>query len=174
MGNGTSRAEIARIAADHGISLTAAKQRYYRGKRRSSDQGGVYFALIPVLGAVKIGWANDVPVRMAALQTACPEVLELLCVFRDEPRAEQALHHRFRADWIRGEWFRYSPAIKAFIARPPVPVGAFARRPWVRHDPAELRLLALQRGISVDSVRQSLSRRRRRARRKAEREFLDW
>lgn len=41
---------------------------------------------------------------------------ELLCYFPGDLAAERALHHRFEADRIAGEWFRPSPALRAFVA----------------------------------------------------------
>lgn len=56
---------------------------------------------------VKIGQADDPAKRLAALQTASPYVLDLLCFFPNEGnQAERALHAKYARYRLSGEWFR--------------------------------------------------------------------
>jgi hypothetical protein len=73
---------------------------------------------------VKIGKANDVSKRLIALQTSHYEELRVLLVLEGDREAE--LHLRFSADRIRGEWFRWSHEIEAFVtSHLPVPAIAW-------------------------------------------------
>lgn len=54
---------------------------------------------------IKIGLATDVRHRMGELQTGNPYPLRLLYVFCGSFEAEQALHRRFAAFRMCGEWF---------------------------------------------------------------------
>jgi hypothetical protein len=78
----------------------------------------VYFIRDSSSGAIKIG-RTDGPVkaRMASIQTGMIGTLSLLGVIRRvPPETEKQLHWRFRASRIRGEWFRASPDLMAYIA----------------------------------------------------------
>ena len=67
---------------------------------------------------VKIGAAHDVVRRRESLQLANADKLTTLLVL-DGYRYEEALiHARFHQHRIRGEWFKLSPEILAFIAAP--------------------------------------------------------
>lgn len=66
---------------------------------------------------IKIGVADDVPARLAQLQTASPWPLRLLGFIRGDFDEEGALHDRFRHLHVRGEWFEGAPELLAFIAR---------------------------------------------------------
>lgn len=77
----------------------------------------VYFIECGEGGPIKIGIAQSVYSRMAALQSANPHPLEcLVAVERIEARfLEEALHERFAEHHIRGEWFRPAPELVALI-----------------------------------------------------------
>jgi hypothetical protein len=68
---------------------------------------------------VKIGTAKIPEARMAALQTGQPMTLTLL--WTHERDVERALHKRFAAHRVRGEWFDLTPfgdrvqAVKAAV-----------------------------------------------------------
>jgi hypothetical protein len=66
---------------------------------------------------VKIGIARDVARRLSQLQSASPATLALVVAFPGDAATESAIHWRFAADRIRGEWFRESPELAAWIAR---------------------------------------------------------
>lgn len=65
---------------------------------------------------VKIGWTSGLArYRLDSLQTGCPENLDLL-VSRPGSRAdERALHRKFAAHHIRGEWFRIEGPVGEWI-----------------------------------------------------------
>jgi hypothetical protein len=60
---------------------------------------------------VKIGWADDVERRLSDLQTAHYEELSIIRVFVCERRVEGWLHHHFRDQHVRGEWYRFVPSM---------------------------------------------------------------
>lgn len=63
-------------------------------------------------GPVKIGFAAHVTIRLADLQSAHYEELRLLRTVSDAGRnVERWLHRQFREQRIRGEWFRFDPAM---------------------------------------------------------------
>ena len=71
-----------------------------------------YFIEAVGTGKIKVGKSNDVPRRLATLQTGSP--------FRLAIRAttgipERELHRKFRADRICGEWFNFTDEIAALI-----------------------------------------------------------
>lgn len=61
-------------------------------------------------GPVKIGYATDLDRRISNLQMANPYPLALIgaCAVRDPAAVESALHERFAAQRMRGEWFGWS------------------------------------------------------------------
>lgn len=63
----------------------------------------------------KIGISSDVAHRIQAvsIQNACS--LTLVLEYPGTRRDEAELHRRFQADRLRGEWFRESPALLAWI-----------------------------------------------------------
>jgi hypothetical protein len=65
--------------------------------------------------AVKIGFATDVDDRRSTLQTSSHHSLKILAVIKGTQAKEKELHRKFAVDHIRGEWFRRSEAIEAFI-----------------------------------------------------------
>lgn len=76
----------------------------------------VYFIQAGRSGPVKIGTALDLRERVIDLQCGNHEALFVLGVLLGGDRAlEQELHQRFWSDWIRGEWFRRSDALIAFM-----------------------------------------------------------
>jgi hypothetical protein len=75
----------------------------------AGEQDGAYVYVIGVVGhqAVKIGYAADPRKRLGDLQVGCPFPLVLLDIFpTDNAREiEAALHSRFSAERMQGEWF---------------------------------------------------------------------
>lgn len=64
---------------------------------------------------VKIGMAEDVPARVARMQTGSPIPLRLLGYVPGGRDVERALHRRFRDLRVRGEWFRRVDELHAYI-----------------------------------------------------------
>jgi hypothetical protein len=56
---------------------------------------------------VKIGFTKGIiDERIAALQTGCPEKIEVYAVLDGSPSYEARLHRRFASCGTQGEWFR--------------------------------------------------------------------
>jgi hypothetical protein len=93
-------------------------------KRRRQRRGYVYLiGMEEDATAVKIGFATDVDDRRSTLQTSSHYTLKILAVIVGTQATEKELHCKFASDRIRGEWFRRSEAVEAFIvasAGPPV------------------------------------------------------
>lgn len=61
-------------------------------------------------GAVKIGHTNGNPLaRLRSLQTSMPTKLRLIRVLKGGVAEERALHGRFAALRLEGEWFKFAP-----------------------------------------------------------------
>lgn len=76
----------------------------------------VYFLLDEESDAVKIGHsASDVAARITNHQIGNPRPLRLLGVMPGDVRFEHELHRRFLLHLIRGEWFKYSGAVKEYL-----------------------------------------------------------
>lgn len=81
----------------------------------------VYFVQAGPAGFIKIGVTVDIGARLNSIQVGCPDEVTLLGGIYDRRayRIERALHDRFDEHRHRGEWFRPSPDLLAFIARWP-------------------------------------------------------
>lgn len=65
----------------------------------------VYFIQEGAHGPIKIGFSVDPRARLAALQTCNPRELRLIGLRPGSKEDERALHDRFAAQRVRGEWF---------------------------------------------------------------------
>lgn len=65
---------------------------------------------------IKIGTTVCLPGRIGALATHGPEQPELLLAVPGDHTQERQVHALFRGDRVRGEWFRPSEQLLAFIA----------------------------------------------------------
>lgn len=66
---------------------------------------------------VKIGFtAGPIAYRLAAIQTGCPERLDVIAVIDGSPKDEMALHKRFAAYRTHGEWFRREGDLAEWIS----------------------------------------------------------
>lgn len=74
----------------------------------------VYFAEAVGLSAVKIGYSSDVLQRVQDIQVHCPVEVSVIGVIPGTRETEAAVHRRFAAAHIRGEWFRLWPEILEF------------------------------------------------------------
>lgn len=90
----------------------------------------IYFVACPGAGAVKIGHAekrsyltDDASAfeRVSGLQVGCPLELKLLATCEGGKSEEAALHLRFAAHRIRGEWFQLTDELRTHIAQFPKP-----------------------------------------------------
>ncbi len=104
--------------------------------------GGVYFVQAGEGGPIKIGVASNVRERLQTLQTGSAVVLRLLGVAYDATAPEEAaLHERFAAHRIRGEWFRPAADLLEHVAALP-PRERRPRPPSYFETPAGLDLIA--------------------------------
>ena len=81
----------------------------------------VYFITARQVGKVKIGCAYDPHVRLEKLQAASPVELTIEALMRGSHQEERALHARFAAHRLHGEWFDLAPEIELMIATFPAP-----------------------------------------------------
>lgn len=64
---------------------------------------------------IKIGTSENLPSRYSTFATSGPEQPEILLVIAGDHTQERQVHALFAADRVRGEWFRPSDALMAFI-----------------------------------------------------------
>jgi len=87
----------------------------------------VYFLRCASTGLVKIGTSRNVASRLSQIQSDSPGKIALVGLEPGGVERERALHAHFAADRERGEWFRESSALSAYIATLP-PIEAKAKR----------------------------------------------
>lgn len=77
----------------------------------------VYFIQAVHTRHIKIGQAAFPEKRLQGLQISCPDELVLLGSIPDPSGGslERVLHRQFSAHHVRGEWFRESPELVAFL-----------------------------------------------------------
>jgi hypothetical protein len=90
------------------------KLRAQAGPLISARRSYVYF-IASGTKAIKIGWAGSVQKRLKLLQTGNPETLTLIATCEGDVTLEQLIHKKFARYRLRGEWFRYSKRIIAFV-----------------------------------------------------------
>lgn len=94
-----------------------------------------YFAQAEQTGVVKIGLAGNPVKRLKNLQSTSPDRLKLLGVIAGD--CEVAMHKKFSADRLHGEWFVASERLMRFIADNTEPMPEI--KPWL--PPVGTRLL---------------------------------
>lgn len=87
----------------------------------------VYFVQDGEGGPIKIGCAQDVRKRLRTLQSGHHGTLRLLFTLPGGMEMERRLHARFWRSRIKGEWFKPTPMLLAFVReqmndRDPAPV----------------------------------------------------
>jgi hypothetical protein len=80
-----------------------------------TKKGHIYFIGLENSDLVKIGFATNLANRLETLQTGNPEKMHFEESFLSYREAEKLLHRRFKADHVRGEWFRLSNDIEELI-----------------------------------------------------------
>lgn len=65
--------------------------------------------------AVKIGFTNNLKLRLKHIQLGSHMKIELLATIPGDENTEREIHWQFARYRIRGEWFRLRPDLKAFI-----------------------------------------------------------
>jgi hypothetical protein len=66
-------------------------------------------------GLIKIGYASDVPARVAQLQIGCPLSLEVLATIEGTTEDEKLFHEMFESSRERDEWFRPTSKVLAMV-----------------------------------------------------------
>jgi hypothetical protein len=79
---------------------------------------GVYFIACGSFVKIGVGWR--VIDRLTACQVGNPyRLMPLGLIYEPEPdvaiATEKRIHERFAEDWHRGEWYRLTPRLRAFI-----------------------------------------------------------
>lgn len=69
-------------------------------------KGYVYFIQGECGGAIKIGYSVSPEKRLKELQTGYPDTLIVILMVPGDESTERALHRKFDASRLKGEWFR--------------------------------------------------------------------
>lgn len=93
--------------------IKAADAAFLKRSRAQVGHGFIYF--LQCDSRIKIGFAKDVKRRIADISCACPFPVKLLGTQRGSISEEQALHKRFAAARVTGEWFNFSDDIAQYI-----------------------------------------------------------
>lgn len=75
----------------------------------------VYIVRAGANGPVKIGFTLGLKRRLELLQLGNHQKLKCLLVIDGDVSVERELHERFQSSHIRGEWFRYTAELRAFV-----------------------------------------------------------
>lgn len=91
----------------------------------------IYFIRDALTGLIKIGVSKKPWARLSKMQSDCPGDLSLIATDEGAEPEEAALHMRFAAQRVRGEWFRSCPELLAHIlALPPTAKPGRGPRVW--------------------------------------------
>ena len=100
-----------RVKQKNGLALDHPSKAAYD----PTGSGFAVYFIADGTGHVKIGVSNDVPARMAQLQTGNPTRLRLLAVCPGGEPLERQLHRQFAHVRAEGEWFRLTADLQAVI-----------------------------------------------------------
>ena len=126
-GNLAALVERARERAGLGAAAVAARRvasarREARAEAKAGRRrivaprcSGIYFIESRSEQVIKIGFATNIHERVRDHQTSNPSPLLFLGFVPGDRREERALHLRFAADRVRGEWFAPSHELRSFI-----------------------------------------------------------
>lgn len=67
--------------------------------------------------AIKIGVGKNPEARVAEMQVGNAKRLKIAGLIRGSFELEAAIHRRFEASHVRGEWFKDTPELRSFIAK---------------------------------------------------------
>ena len=82
----------------------------------SSGEGWVYFIACEETQRVKIGYTKgNVTKRLKALQTGAAGQLRFIAKQPGSPETERAIHDKFAAHRLHGEWFEMSEDLFSYI-----------------------------------------------------------
>jgi hypothetical protein len=104
-----------RIRSIKPTATAADRDRFYRTTTLPKG-AAVYFMRAGAHGPIKIGFAWDLRVRLCAIQPGNHEELTVVGWLHRGTRAlERDTHRQFSALHIRGDWFRATAQLLAFI-----------------------------------------------------------
>lgn len=84
-------------------------------KSPRSKNGFVYFMRINGRGHVKIGYATDIKQRLGNHGVSMPGKPVLVGAMRGTMTTEKRLHQKYGELHVKGEWFKYTGALKVFV-----------------------------------------------------------
>jgi hypothetical protein len=86
-------------------------------KPRQTAKGDfIYFIQIDNAdGFIKIGYANNLGIRISNIKVSCPYPVKILAVMEGKPKTEDKIHEILAAHCIKGEWYRPHDDVTAFI-----------------------------------------------------------
>lgn len=90
---------------------------FVRVRRACTDKSYLYFIEAVETEFIKIGRSADPDRRLAQLATGSPNQLRIIGRLGGGADVERDLHEQFDDLRERGEWFRATPALRAFIKR---------------------------------------------------------
>lgn len=99
-----------------GYIATAEGGELKRQDKKESIDALRYIYFIAGAGLIKIGVADDVGKRFAAIKTMSPIPLSLIGYIEGDESKERNLHRKFSMYRQHGEWFTDCPAIRKYIA----------------------------------------------------------
>lgn len=83
-------------------------------------------------GAVKIGFATNVRLRLIKMQTDNHERLSVLRIIEGDKHTERRLHLRFEMLWLHGDWHRFTDEMLGDLSdEPHVPQAAILIEPAI-------------------------------------------
>ena len=89
--------------------------KYAREHKKERGPGWVYFVRADDLNIVKIGYTDNLRLRLDTLRGMSPVGLSLIASFQAPPEYERSLHKKFAYLRDHGEWFKYTSEIHRFI-----------------------------------------------------------
>lgn len=81
------------------------------------QSGFIYAIESAMMDAVKIGITIDPAKRISSMQTGNPDQLKMIGCWPGNADNEKQLHGELKNDFLRGEWFKRTPAVLTAIQR---------------------------------------------------------
>jgi Meiotically up-regulated gene 113 len=97
-------------------SAEIAIEQLPKRQRLSTARMAMVYFILHGNKRVKIGFSVQVDRRLSEIQVSLPSKAKILYLTPGDTELEKRLHQLFAADRVSGEWFYYSPAIRAWIA----------------------------------------------------------
>lgn len=110
------RKEIERLVEEANRNPTATNEITLRNALSDDEPPACFVYFIGSGSAIKIGRSVNPRKRLASLQTAHHDKLELLAVMPGDTHTEANLHLMFAAYRLNGEWFRDCEEIRNYIS----------------------------------------------------------